>query len=331
MRGEYSYIGGWLAKRRRALATLIALAITIVAAVTAPSWAAAAAPADAAFRAEVARFIEEELRLFPERATYVGDHRYDDRVGDLTRGGVDAVIAHAKRWQKTFGAADATALSAANEADREWLLARLDGYLLWNEQLRTYESDPSMYLPTSGVYSLVIRDFAPLEKRMQLVTARATASLKNLEAAHANLKAERTAKISVEIALSELNGALGFLRTELPSVFDSLADGPPKRAFHAANEKLIAATEGYRNWLRDALLPRASGSYAIGADAYRRMLRDYDMVEVPLDELEEAGTRELERLQKRFEETAARIDSGKTPAEVMKAVTANPPPADKVI
>ncbi|MGH7864926.1 MAG: DUF885 domain-containing protein, partial [Candidatus Binataceae bacterium] len=332
MTGAFSRSGGWLAKRSGAVG--ITLAIAIVAVTVGPCGAETAkraAPGDPAFRAEVARFIGEELRLFPERATYVGEHRYDGRVDDLTRGGIAAIVAHAKRWRRTFTALDAKSLSAPNEADREWLLARLDGYLLWNEQLRSYETDPSMYLPTSGVYSLVIRDFAPLEKRMQLVTARAKASLAKLEAARVNLIAKRTAKISVEIALAELDGSLRFLRTDLPKLFDSIAEGPEKREFAAANRNLIAQTRAYEHWLRTDLLATASGNYAIGADAYRRMLRDSDLVDTPLEELERVGARELGRLHKRMVETAAKIDPGKTPAEVIEAVTANPPPAGKVL
>jgi len=334
MNDQFLGRGGSLAQRTCAVMAAFVLAIAVGAAALSSSWAetaTGAAPGDAAFRAEVARFIDEELRLFPERATYAGDHRYDDRVNDLTRSGIDTVVAHAKRWHKTFGAVDARLLCAANEADRQWLLARLDGYLLWNEQVRSYESDPSMYFPTSGVYSLVIRDFAPLEKRMQLVTARAKASLRNLEAARTNLKPERAAKISVEIALTELNGSLGFLRAELPKLFDPIADGPAKRAFLDANRALVSATEGYARWLREDLLTNTSGDYAIGADAYRRMLLDADMVDIPLETLEEVGAHEFERLQKGFRQIAARIDPEKSPAEVMDAVTRDHPPADQVI
>ena len=50
-----------------------------------------------------------------------------------------------------FGADDPKYLSPANEADREWLMAHLDGELLWTEQIRSYQRDPEMYLPTAAV------------------------------------------------------------------------------------------------------------------------------------------------------------------------------------
>ena len=51
-------------------------------------------------------------------------------------------------------------------------------------------------------------------------------------------------------------------------------------------------------------MPKASGDYAIGAAAYRRMLHDADMVDIPLDQLEQVGEKELARLHDEFQKTA---------------------------
>ena len=67
-------------------------------------------------------------------------------------------------------------------------MAHADGELLWTEQIRSYQRDPEMYLPTSAIYGLIKREFAPAEVRMRSVTAREVAALKNLDAARANLK-----------------------------------------------------------------------------------------------------------------------------------------------
>ncbi len=89
-----------------------------------------ASSAGSAFRAQAKEFIEAELRLYPERATALGDHRYDDQLADLSPGRADIVIRHARKWLKTFRGDDPSALSPANEADREWLIAQADGELL---------------------------------------------------------------------------------------------------------------------------------------------------------------------------------------------------------
>ena len=68
------------------------------------------------------------------------------------------------------------------------------------------------------------------------------------------------------------------------------------------------------------------GNYAIGADAYRRMIADDDMVDIPLGELEQVGEAELARLQDDFVKTARIIDPNHSPAEIAAAMGREHPP-----
>jgi uncharacterized protein (DUF885 family) len=109
------------------------------------------ATGDAAFRGAVDEFIESELRMFPERATQLGDHRFDNGIDDVSAQGLAAEIRHATDWKAKLSRFDSKALSPTNRADRDWLIARCDGELLSTQELRTYQRDPGMYLPTSAV------------------------------------------------------------------------------------------------------------------------------------------------------------------------------------
>ena len=122
---------------------------------------AAPVPAVSAFQEAVNQFIEAELKLYPERATALGDHRFDARVDDDSATGIAQIVSHAKKWAKIFHAFDANSLSPHDEADREWLLANIDAELLWTEGMRSYERDPGRYLPTAAVHKLITRNFAP--------------------------------------------------------------------------------------------------------------------------------------------------------------------------
>ena len=307
----------------------VALALALVVAIAAP--ARADSPADSAFKAQVAQFVQAELQLYPERATRLGDHRYDDRVDDNSARGIDEVIHHAKKWLAAFNTDDAKQLSPADEADREWLIAHIDDELLWTEQVRSYERDPDMYLPTSSINGLIKREFAPTDARMRSVTARETAALKNLDAARLNLKPAMTPKVALDIALQQMPATIAFFKDDVPLAFTKVGDGPDKQAFAKANSNLIAAIDDYSKWLRDELMPKAAGEYAIGADAYRRMLNDADMVDIPLAQLEEVGVKELARLQDEFKKTAAQIDATHSPAEVMTSLTRDHPDTAHVL
>ncbi|MGA9725625.1 MAG: DUF885 domain-containing protein [Candidatus Binatus sp.] len=307
----------------------VAGAIALLISIASP--AIAQTSADQAFRAQVAQFVEAEMRLYPERATHLGDHRFDARVDDLSATGIDEVIGHAKKWIASFSADDPKSLSPANEADREWLMAHADGELLWTEQVRSYQRDPGMYLPTSSINSLIKRDFAPAEARMRSVTAREVAALGNLDAARRNLKPPLTPKVFVDIALQQMPATIAFFNKDVPLAFAKVADSPDKRAFAKANANLVAAIQDYAQWLKSDLMPKAAGDYAIGAAAYRRMLNDGDMVDIPLDQLEQVGVKELARLRDEFQKTAALVDPNHSPAEVMESLTKVHPDANQVL
>src|SRR5215469_6195436 len=308
-----------------------ALALAIALAVVAPAHADAPSAADRTFRAQVERFVQAELLLYPERATHLGDHRFDNRIDDLSAHGIDAVIHNAKTWIAIFGADDGKSLSPASEADRQWLIAHTDGELLWTEQIPSYRRDPDTYLPTSSINALIKREFAPAETRMRSVTAREVAALNNLAAARINLKPALVPKVYIDIVLQQMPATIAFFKNDVPLAFAKVGDGPAKQAFAKANSNLIAAIDDYSRWLKDALMPKASGNYAIGANAYRRMLNDADMVDIPLDQIEQVGVKELARLQDEFKKTAAQIDSKRSPAEVMESLSSVHPAADQVL
>src|SRR3984957_11008961 len=267
------------------------------------------------------------MQQYPERATHLGDHRFDNRVDDMSAQGIDAEIRHAKKWIALFGADNARSLSPANEADREWLTSHADSELLWTEQIRSYQRDPETYLPTSAVNALIKREFAPAEIRMRSVTAREVAALKNLEAAQKNLQPSLTPKVFVDIALQQMPATIEFFNNDVPLAFAKVADGPDKQAFAKANANLVLAIQDYAQWLKNELMPKASGDYAIGAGAYRRMLNDADMVDIPLDQLEQVGIKELARLRDEFQKMAAQIDPNLSPAVVMDSLSREHPDA----
>ena len=276
-------------------------------------------------------FIEDDLRTYPEFATAQGDHRFDARLTDMSRKAIESRMRATKEWKHRFEALASTHLAPPDEADREWLIAQLDDRLFDGEQLRTYERSPDAYLPNEALHILVKRNFAPLEIRMRSATGRETAALHNLAMARLNLKPARAPKVFVNITLSQMPGMISFVEKDLPTTFASVPDGPDKLAFLQANTKLVAAEQAYAKWLKDELLPHATGDYAIGADAYRRMLADEEMVNLPLGDLMTAGEDELVRLQADFAKTAHSIDPKHSPSEVAATINREHPTAEQLI
>lgn len=305
-----------------------ALAITGGGGWAAPPVDVSGAP-DREFSAMVARFIDSEMRLFPESATDDGDHRYDGRLTDMSLAGIRAKIRHARDWQARFSRLHA-ALSPPYEADREWLVAQLDGELLWAEEVKSYRGDPDAYMPTAAIYSLINRDFAPPVQRMRAVTARERAAVGNLEQARHNLSPAATAKVTIDISLQQMPATIAFFKRDVPLALDRVPEGAAKRDFLAANDRLIAAMVDYQHWL-EGFRAKASGGFRLGPHAFRRMLADDDMVVAPLSRLEDLGRNELARLQAEFKRVAALIDSHRPPQEVFRTLSSHHPEPSKLI
>ncbi len=107
--------------------------------------------------------------------------------------------------------------------------------------------------------------------------------------------------------------------------------GPQKNAFLKANAKLVAAVRDYAKWLKNDFMPQASGNYAIGPAAYKRMLADQEMVDIPLADLLNVGQDEMVRLQADFDKTAHLIDPNHNPAEVAATLNREHPTAEQLI
>ena len=84
-------------------------------------------------------------------------------------------------------------------------------------------------------------------------------------------------------------------------------------------------------WLKEDLLPRSKGSYAIGADNFARQLRYEELVDIPLDRLLAIGEANLRRDQEAFVATANKIDPAKNPTDVLLALTSDHPTEDDLV
>src|SRR6185295_20343970 len=88
--------------------------------------------------------------------------------------------------------------------------------------------------------------------------------------------------------------------------------------FQSANKSVIASLKEYEQWMKKDLLPRSQGDFRLGAPTYAKKLQYEEMVDIPLDRLLTIGYDDLRANQQRFAETAARIDSRRTPQQILE-------------
>jgi uncharacterized protein (DUF885 family) len=294
-----------------------------------------AAPAvdDSAFDAFVDEYFAAESAFQPTSATANGFHEYDSKLEDLSRASFESRIAQLKQFQTRLDALRQGPLSDAAAIDAEALDGQIRGELLDLDTLRLWERNPMLYtfLPGGAVNVLIKRDFAPAADRLRSVVARLEAIPALFAAARENV--ENPPREFTDLAVRMAGGSVGYFEAVLAPWAEQAAAGDAAllESFEAANTAVIAASREYAAWLKDDLLPRSEGDYALGEEHFLAKLRYQEMVDMPLAELLATGESQLERDYAAFVETASRIDPDKTPAEVMRSLSDEHPSAEELL
>ena len=286
---------------------------------------------DTAFNEVSHAYLEDLYQRQPTYATYLGIHKYNDRLDDYSRAAVDDAAASARQFRARVAAIDAASLSPDNQLDREQLLRSIDSRLLSLEVLRPWAADPDSYSSglTRTAYVMIKRNFAPPEERLRQLIAREKAMPAALAHAKANL--ENPPRIYTEIAIEQMDGNRGFFETAVASAFPTVSDRALLAEFKQANDAVIAAMTAYKQWLQSDLLKRSNGSFAIGEETYRKKLAADEMIDLPLDELLQIAERDLRKNQAAFTEAARAVDPRRTAPEVLKGLEADHPPPEKLL
>jgi uncharacterized protein (DUF885 family) len=286
---------------------------------------------------EFARFVDDyfasRFKARPSEGTAAGLHQYDFALDDLSRPAVEARIAELKGQLARLGTIDQASLSPDDTIDARLLEGQIRAELLDLGTLRIWETNPMGYvmLPGGAIDGLIKRDFAPAAERLRAVIARERAVPTTFAAARANLT--RPPKEFTELATRMAKGSIGFYRGSVAKWGKAAAGGDAALLgeFEAVNEAAASAVERFLAWLESDLKPRSDGRYAIGTENFLAKLRYEELIDLPMPELLAKGEAQLAKDYAAFVATARRIDPGRSPAEVMKALSNEHPTADDLI
>lgn len=313
----------------------LCLAVTVAASAcgrSKPQGESRSAPADDSAFTNVAReYLEDLYQREPSWATDLGIHKYDDRLEDYSRQAVTDAAASARRFRERVAAIDPASLSPAARLDRQQLLGEIDSRLLTLEVVRPWAKDADSYSSgiTNTAYIMIKRNFAPAEERLRHLIARERRMPAALAEARKNL--QEAPRVYTEIAIEQIDGNRTFFETAVAQAFPSVTDPSLVADFTQANGTVISALDEYKTWLKEDLLKRSTGQFAIGADTYRKKLAADEMIDLPLDALLSIAERDLRKNQAAFTEAARAIDASRAPLEVLAKVQADHPAAEKLL
>ena len=249
------------------------------------------------FAALSRRALTSWMRLSPISATQIGEHRFDDRIDDLSAGGRNRALKTSQRLLAKLDAIDASKLSRANQVDAAILRNQLESNIWSAGVLQDWASNPLLYNELAGgaIYSLMAREFAPLPVRIQSATARMEQLPTLFAQARANLDPTRVPKIHAETVAKQNRGILAIVET---FIVPHLAELPPADAgrTRAAIETLKRAVVEHQDWLDHTLVPNATGDFRIGAERYDQKLKFALSSSLSRAEIRQRGEAEMQRV-----------------------------------
>jgi uncharacterized protein (DUF885 family) len=252
---------------RNSLGAALALLLSL-----APAPAAAETPSPVARLAQ--RYLDGLFRAKPHLATFMGDHRFDGALPDLSAAALRKRQGELAALSGALAKLQPAALD--DQIDLEIMRNGIALERLYLEQIRDWEWDPRLYdsfpyydpreIVAGRLSDLIHGTFAPEAQRRGSVTAQLRALPTFLAQATAALEHgwRHPAREYVDQAIKDNKGRLEFFATELKAFTEK--DGPAE----GARQRAVQALERYQTFLEATLAKRADGDWRLGAELYAR-------------------------------------------------------------
>jgi len=225
---------------------------------------------DARLAAYFREYLDDAFRDEPLMATRMGDHRYDDKLDDLSAA---ARAAHLERDREALDQlprkVEYQALSRGGQIDYEILHHHLTRAVWLAETFRPFEDDPRIYgdYLTESVYLLLTQSSLPRATNVGNAVARMAEIPRVVETARKTIG--RPPRVKVETAIRQTKGAIDFYRGDLFSLAQEPKGAGP---FGARAEEAARALGDYLGFLENEVLPRSTESWRIGREAFAKKL-----------------------------------------------------------
>ncbi len=191
----------------------------------------------AGFRRLAGQIVDELLQTDPVTATWLGDHRFDARLPDLSD--VAGLLSRIDDHVTELDAVDDVELDDSDLVDLEILRARLLRSRFELGELRAFTWDPMLWNPGTALYLLTSRDFAPESDRAASARGRLGQIADHLAQARVHL--DDMSRVHVDTAIAQFDGT----RSLMDSSVRALA------ADDHVTDTAIAQITDFIEWLRE--------------------------------------------------------------------------------
>jgi Bacterial protein of unknown function (DUF885) len=287
--------------------------------------------ADASYEALAAAYFNELFHENPSTASDAGIHDYDSALDDLSPAHFVSELTTDKALLAKLDAINPKNLSPEIQIDRQMLIYALKDDLLNAGTRADWRHNPDMYTGTASgaIFGIVMRNYAPLAKRMHYAIARERQIPRLLSQAKMNLTTVDAA--TAEVSYEDAAGAVSFFENDVTLAFAPIKDAALQKQFRVANAAAAKAVADYAGWIKAGPLAHPSGTFALGRAQYAQRLLYIDAVTMPVEQYLSIGERALAGTQKQFVSVAHHIDPKRSPIAVYETLSLKHPPANGVL
>jgi uncharacterized protein (DUF885 family) len=272
----------------------------------------------------VTGYIEQAFRANPAFGVGQGRHEYDGQLPDWSETGL---LNEAARLRAAISAAEAfdpRGLTREQRFERQYLMAQARGQLFWLAVADQPHTNPAYYMNNGldpSVY--VTRPYAPPETRLRAFIAYLRQVPRAAQQIRANLRTPLPLSF-IDYGKSAFGGFAAYYPADGRAAFAEVRDPALQRELETAARDAARAMQGLADWL-EAQRPNATQDFALGPERFAQMVRDTEMVDVPIPELEWIGREDLQRNQQALRAACAQFAPGADIPSCMTRMNANKP------
>ncbi|UCB51811.1 MAG: DUF885 domain-containing protein [Candidatus Zixiibacteriota bacterium] len=273
------------------------------------------------FKRLVDQILEFHWKRSPVEATFLGIHKYDDRLDKFDSESRKRYLKRTKEHLKKMGKfspgteieSKEAKLSADEQMDWRMLRDSLKVQIAEEEKLRWFKRHAMLYpnIALLGCYILMVRDFAPLKVRMRSLLGRLKQVPRLMKEGKDNLTRGRDIpRIWTKVAIETTVGGKEFFKEMIPLFAEKVPH--LKRQLLATNRKALSAFDDYEEFLKKRLLPRSKGKFAIGEEFFDFLLSVHHQLPHTTDDLVRIGNRLIRQTQTEMRAVSKKIDPKKS-------------------
>ena len=271
-------------------------------------------------------FIERAFEIDPTFGAGQGRHEYDGRLPDWSEAGLTAAETFLR--DSVTQAEAMQGLNPEQTFQRDYLVAVARGQLFWLDTADQPHTNPAYYMGALSPSMYVARPYAAADVRLRAYIQYLRAVPAAAQQIRANLRTPMPLTF-VNYGRASFGGLADYYQGDGKAAFAEVTDAALQSQLTEASSAASAAMRELSDWV-EAQRATANNDFALGAERFSQMLRDTEMVDLPLEEIERIGREDLARNQTAMREACAQFAPGATIPQCMARMGAHKPEGGSV-